>query len=117
MGAARRELDYMNPTNGYEPSTLQFRKYNNENCNRRGKTEYVASVFLPFGGKHPPRLPDYKGTIFDDQLEFDSSYESANLMAVYKVPPRRFRSTVTHTTSCSRTTPTPVVLRSGSTSK
>ena len=64
----------MTLTNGYEPETLQFMKFDNENKNKRGKIEYFASLFLPFDLRRPPRLPEYKGKIFDDQLEFDSNF-------------------------------------------
>ena len=75
----------MSLNNGYEPSTLLFQKYDNKKCNKRGRTEYFSSMFLGLESGRSPKLAEYKGMLFDDDLVFDSNYQSANLMAVFKV--------------------------------
>jgi hypothetical protein len=35
-------------------------------------------------GNRGQRLPEYKGMLRDDDLIFDSNFESGNLMAVFK---------------------------------
>ena len=60
-------------------------KHDNRFLNVRNRIEYFSSLFIAFNGKAYPHLPEYKGMFVDDNLEFDSNYESANLMAVFKV--------------------------------
>ena len=61
-------MDKMTLTNGYEPSSMQFMKQDNQYYNKRGKIQYLSSLFIAFDGRRPPKLPEYKGTIYDDQL-------------------------------------------------
>jgi hypothetical protein len=60
-------------------------KYNNEGQNKRGNKTFLASIFLPIEIKRLIKLPDYKGMLKDDQLTFESNFESANLMSVFRV--------------------------------
>mgnify|MGYP000994376607 CR=1 FL=1 len=64
----------MSLNNGYEPSTLLFQKYDNKKCNKRGRTEYFSSMFLGLESGRSPKLAEYKGMLFDDDLVFDSNY-------------------------------------------
>ena len=75
----------MTLTNGYDPESMQFIKFDNNHYNSRDKVKYFASLFMSFDARHFPKLPQYKGKIFDDQLQFDSDFQSANLFAVFKV--------------------------------
>lgn len=78
-------MKVMTLTNGYEVDTMIFRRYDKHVLNnRRGKREYFSSVFLGIQGNRAMRLPEYHGMLRDDDLIFDSSFESANLMAVFK---------------------------------
>ena len=51
-----------------------FMKYENKNCNKRGKCEYFSSLFLKTDNKESIKLPNYKGMIAEDDLIFDSNY-------------------------------------------
>ena len=65
-----------------------FKRFNNDTINRRGKKQYFSSLFVMIQGNRGMRLPEYKGMLRDDDLIFDSNFESANLMAVFKaIPP------------------------------
>lgn len=77
--------------NGYDESTLMFKKYQNEKNNKRNGCRYFSSLFIVLqdGGARP--LPSYKGMLYDNDLVFDSNFSSANLMAVYLVPANLLR--------------------------
>jgi hypothetical protein len=44
--AASCEMARMYLTDGYEKDTLIFKRYANENCNKRGKKEFFSSLFV-----------------------------------------------------------------------
>ena len=67
-------MDKMTLTNGYDPSSMQFVKFDNHRYNKRGNISYFSSLFILFDARHAPKLPEYKGKIFDDQLQFDSDF-------------------------------------------
>jgi hypothetical protein len=64
----------MTLTNGYEPDTLIFKRYNNDSINRRGRMQFFSSLFVGIEGSRGMRLPEYKGMIRDNDLIFDSSF-------------------------------------------
>ena len=71
--------------NGYSPSSLLYQRYLNANCNLRHRKEFFASLFVGIEGSHALKLPPHQGTLREDDLTFDSDFDSGNLMAVFKV--------------------------------
>ena len=53
----RRQMDKMTLTDGYDPSSMQFMKHDNKYYNKRGKIQFLASLFIPFDNRRPPKLP------------------------------------------------------------
>lgn len=78
-------VNFMTLANGYNNDTLIFKKMNNDSMNHRNKHTFFSSLFIGIQGHRGVKLPEYMGMLCDDDLIFDSSFESANLMAVYKV--------------------------------
>ena len=113
----KKQSDSFTIEANYNKSPLIFRKYDNRKCNRRGRMNFMASVFLGIDNGKGRKLPDYEGMMQDDQLVFDSNFESANLMAVYRVVVGRSRWAAAAMIWCCRTTSTRGGLRSGTTSK
>lgn len=50
-------MQKMTLTNGYEPSTMVFLKFDNKNLNKRAKVEYFSSLFIAHDSKGIVKLP------------------------------------------------------------
>ena len=86
----------------YDESKMIFKKYHCQS-NKRGEQVFLASIFISLEQKKI-KLPQYNGMIKDDQLIFDSNFQSGNLMAVYKVTYGLYRLAVIPMISCCKTT-------------
>jgi hypothetical protein len=67
-------MQSMTLTNGYETDTLIFKRYENNNLNKRCKKQFFASLFLQIQGPKALKLPEYKGMLQDNDLIFDSNF-------------------------------------------
>ena len=47
----------MDLTNGYDPESLQFIKFDNQYFNKRDNVKFFASLFIGFDARHFPKLP------------------------------------------------------------
>jgi hypothetical protein len=50
-------MKIMTLANGYESDSLIFRKFSNDNINRRGKKKFFSSLFIGIQGNRGLKLP------------------------------------------------------------
>ena len=67
-GGATHEEDTSFLMDEYSRSSLLFRRYNNQNCNRRDNVQFISGMFIKKDGKNAILLPEVNGKIKDDQL-------------------------------------------------